>query len=45
MLGILYLPILCIIIVGGSYLALEPIDFFTATDVDDPFDSLFKRHM
>ncbi|WP_175988080.1 hypothetical protein [Bacillus sp. Marseille-Q1617] len=45
MLGILYLPLLCIIIVGGSYLALEPIDFFTRTDVEDPFDSLFKRHM
>jgi hypothetical protein len=45
MLGILYLPILCIIIVGGSYLALEPIDFSIPSDGDDPFDSFFNNHM
>jgi hypothetical protein len=45
MLGILYLPILCFIIVGGSYLALKPIDFFTQTDAGDPFEPLFKKHI
>jgi hypothetical protein len=45
MLGILYLPVLCIIIVGGSYLALEQIDFSIPADGDDPFDSLFNNHM
>ncbi|MEG9299118.1 hypothetical protein V6B33_21955 [Mangrovibacillus sp. Mu-81] len=45
MLGIIYLPILCIFIVGGSYLALKQIDFFTPADDDDPFDSMFNHDM
>ncbi|MCA1056561.1 hypothetical protein LCM10_16290 [Rossellomorea aquimaris] len=45
MLGILYLPVLCFIIIGGGYLALEPINFFTVKDRDDPFDSLFNDRM
>ncbi len=41
MLGIFYLPIICLIIIGGSWMALKPIDFFTPKEADDPFDSLF----
>ncbi|WP_156509853.1 hypothetical protein [Rossellomorea aquimaris] len=43
MLSILYLPVLCTIIVGGSYLALKPIDFYTPKDKNDSFEYLFRN--
>ncbi|BCB02827.1 hypothetical protein [Bacillus sp. KH172YL63] len=40
MLGILCLPILCFIIVGGSYAALKPINFYTPRDQDDSLEQV-----
>ncbi|WP_171050853.1 hypothetical protein [Bacillus sp. BHET2] len=41
MVGILCLPILCAIIIGGSYAALKPINFYTPRDQGDPFEHVF----
>ncbi len=43
MIGILCLPILCAIIIGGSYAALKPINFYTPRDRNDPFEQIFKN--
>lgn len=45
MLGILSLPILCAIIIGGSYAALKPIHFHTSYDHDDPFEHIYNSKL
>ena len=45
MLGILYLPVLCIIIIGGGYCALKPIHFYTPHDQGDPFEKIFNHKL
>ncbi|PFG07268.1 hypothetical protein [Bacillus sp. es.034] len=39
MLGILFLPVLCAIIIGGSYAALKPIHFHTPYDFEHIYNS------
>ncbi len=43
MLGFLYLPLLCIIIIGGSYAALKPIHFYTPQDQEDPLENIYNK--
>ncbi|WP_201715328.1 hypothetical protein [Rossellomorea arthrocnemi] len=45
MLGILYLPVLCTIIIGGSYAALKPIHFYTPYDQEDPFEHIYNNKL
>ncbi|MGG1632295.1 hypothetical protein [Rossellomorea sp. NRS-1567] len=45
MFGILFLPVLCIIIIGGSYAALKPIHFYTPHDQKDPFEHIYNRKL
>lgn len=45
MLGILCLPVLCIIIIGGSYTALKPVHFYTPIDQKDPFEHIYNHKL
>ncbi|WP_156142331.1 hypothetical protein [Rossellomorea aquimaris] len=45
MLGILYLPVLCAIIIGGSYAALKPIHFSDPRDEEDPFEHIYNNKL
>ncbi|WP_179884804.1 hypothetical protein [Bacillus sp. AFS015802] len=45
MLGILYLPVLCAIILGGSYAALKPIQFHILHDQEDPFELIYNHKL
>ncbi|MGM0852098.1 MAG: hypothetical protein ACQEWI_05690 [Bacillota bacterium] len=45
MFGILFLPVLCIIIIGGSYAALKPIHFYTPHDQQDPFEHIYNNKL
>ncbi|MCA1059713.1 hypothetical protein LCL96_12220 [Rossellomorea aquimaris] len=45
MLGFLSLPLLCIIIIGGSYAALRPIGFYTPQDQEDPFENIYNNKL
>ncbi|WP_160316840.1 hypothetical protein [Rossellomorea vietnamensis] len=45
MLGILSIPVLCAIIIGGSYAALKPIHFQTSYDQNDPFEHIYNSNL